>query len=205
MSDDRLVARLRGVLERSRAAYCSSLLPGLDERALGRLEETVGHRLPADFRALYGWKDGQPPNCFESFFENYMWMSSEAIVHACRELVRIRDDDVFPHRDWWCDAWVPFLSNGGGDYLCLDFRGSFGGTPCQVLEFWHDDDSRTIRHASFAKWIETVVVSLEESLETYRDGFGLGAGGTRDRKAYRALCARINPGYPRRARIERQR
>jgi cell wall assembly regulator SMI1 len=57
---------------------------------------------------------------------------------------------------------VPFLSNGGGDHLCLDVVAEDGGTPGQVIAFWHDPENRSIEFASPDEWLETLVESMED-------------------------------------------
>jgi cell wall assembly regulator SMI1 len=64
---------------------------------------------------------------------------------------------------WWRSGWVPFPDNGAGDYLCLDMTAEDGGTPGQVLQFYHDWENRPIRSPSMEAWLKELVSSMESS------------------------------------------
>ena len=71
---------------------------------------------------------------------------------------------MVPH--CWRRSWVPFLENGAGDHLCVDLAAEDGGTPGQVLMFYHDCDDRPIRSTSLEAWLADLVTSMESgSLE----------------------------------------
>jgi cell wall assembly regulator SMI1 len=63
---------------------------------------------------------------------------------------------------WWRRGWVPFLWNGDGDHLCLDVVAEDGGTPSQVVAFWHDWEDHSIEFAILDEWLETLVESMED-------------------------------------------
>jgi cell wall assembly regulator SMI1 len=62
---------------------------------------------------------------------------------------------------WWRGGWVPFLGNGGGDYLCLDVAAEDGGAPGQLVAFWHDRENRPIEFESFEAWLRELAESME--------------------------------------------
>jgi len=63
---------------------------------------------------------------------------------------------------WWREGWIPFLANGGGDYLCLDVAAEDGGTPGQLVAFWHDLDKRWVEYGSIDDWLFKLVESMND-------------------------------------------
>src|SRR4051794_35191512 len=57
-----VIARLDRWLRHNRPRYYRLLRPGGSAARLDDLERAVGVALPPAFRALYRWRDGQPPD-----------------------------------------------------------------------------------------------------------------------------------------------
>ena len=74
-----------------------------------------------------------------------------------REL--LADGDFVPN--WWRPGWLPFLTNGGGDEICLDPEGTFTGRPGQLIEHWHDWEARTVLFPTVTAWLAAVVTAYE--------------------------------------------
>ena len=83
---------------------------------------------------LYQWRNGQRLDCFASLEYNRMFMPLEDAASTKRLLDGMIGKD-FERPNWWRKEWVPFLSNGGGDYLCLDLSTADGDIPPQVITF----------------------------------------------------------------------
>jgi cell wall assembly regulator SMI1 len=111
-------------------------------------------------RLLYRWRDGQETMCTDSLQKNFMFSSLEDIAGG-KELLDGMIGSDFEDPRWWRRGWVPFLAHGGGDHLCLDLPAEDGGTPGQVLTFYHDDSRRPVRCLSLEAWLEDLVVSME--------------------------------------------
>lgn len=47
------------------------------------------------------------------------------------DLTPINDPDIKPL--WHCAGWLPFATNGAGDFLCIDFEPAKSGTKGQVI------------------------------------------------------------------------
>ena len=67
----------------------------------------------------------------------------------------------FEDPKWWRRGWVPFLSNGGGDHLCLDLTAEDGGAPGQLLTFYHDWENRAVEYPHLEAWLTELVESME--------------------------------------------
>jgi len=188
-----LLQRLDQWLRRRRPAYFDSLRPGVPERELTAFERDLGYNLPAGLRALYRWHDGQDPECDAAFARDKRFMRLEDIRAAREALCQLLDAGEFPEVNWWSKAWLPFLDNGRGDHLCVDFAGAFAGTPGQLVLFYHDSECRNIEAPGLDTWLEAFVVGVEQGL-WQEDGTAFQPV---DRQQVRSLRARLIPGYPR--------
>lgn len=190
----KLVERLGAWLLSHRPKYGRSLLPGLAPTDLDRLERALGYELPQAFKDLYAWRNGQAD--VDSLLNNFTWMYANDVEREHDLMVELVRSEPSVS---WSPGWIPFLSDGGGDFVCLDLDGTCGGAAGQVLEFWHDDDLLTIVHDSFFSWLETFVASLEAGLwKAKREG----EFGPVKKAALEAFYRDRNPGYPRQARLK---
>jgi cell wall assembly regulator SMI1 len=154
-----LIWQLDRCLQCDRPAYYGYLQPGVPADSFTEFEERFGLQLPADFKALYTWRNGQPNAQFESLHDNWMFAAIADIADTKAMLDEMIDGD-FDDPQWWRRGWVPFLSNGGGDWLCLDLTAAAGGQPGQLLIFWHDDGDRTVEYSSLGAWLQNLVESM---------------------------------------------
>jgi cell wall assembly regulator SMI1 len=58
---------------------------------------------------------------------------------------------------WWSKSWIPFASNGGGDFLCLDMAPAAAGRSGQVIEIFHDFPDRKVLSPDFDRWFKEFV------------------------------------------------
>ena len=194
---DELITRLDHVLNRYMLDYYNQLEPGLSPRKLPELEARLGNKLPTELRDLLKWRNGQSPSNFKSIYYNYMLIGSDEIaetVEANNEFLKQKEGD-FKRKNWWNMQWVPFIGNGGGDYYCIDFAGSFDGVPGQIIEFNHDYEGRTIQFRSFRHWLQTLVDGIAGGYLQY------GPHGMQPNDSFQDLYESINPGYPKRRKV----
>jgi cell wall assembly regulator SMI1 len=162
------VAGLLGELDRRlrqhRPAYHALLQPGLSPSSLDRFEQAFGLALPVSFRMLYQWRNGQRPDCSASLENNRMFMSLAEVTDTKRMLDGMIGKD-FEDPNWWRKEWVPFLSNSGGGYLCVDLRTADGEIPPRVIAFWHDGEARPVEHPSLTIWLDRLVGSMQDGTD----------------------------------------
>lgn len=94
-----------------------------------------------------------------------MTLTEIATTHQVHQDVSIFDQWTEDH---WQSCWVPFLSNGGGDYLCIateTFRNIPNGA---IIWYDHETTEREIVHESFEAFID----DLYDRMET--DGLDIG-------------------------------
>ncbi|SEF29716.1 Cell wall assembly regulator SMI1 [Variovorax sp. NFACC28] len=155
-----LIGRMDAWLAVRRPDYHALLQPGVDDGALDAFEAKFSLKLPEAFRALYRWRNGQPNSSFDSLQGNRMFSALEDIADT-KEML---DDMIgfdFEDPATWRRGWVPFLSNGGGSYLCVDIDTQGGGQPGQLVGFWKADEDRPVEHASVEAWLAELVASME--------------------------------------------
>jgi cell wall assembly regulator SMI1 len=163
----RVLERLRSELATPFPDVASSLREGASQETIQKLEAAMGYPLPEDLRGLLSWADGQAAGS-RPFRLNMRLLSAtemEAEAHSMRGLQR--DGLLQPY--WWDAGFLPFCSNGNGDYFCLDLRGVYGPVG-SVLEFFHKDDLRRVEAASLSQWLEAYVDGLEAGHWGEEDG-----------------------------------
>jgi cell wall assembly regulator SMI1 len=155
-----LIERMDAWLSVHRAGYHASLRPGVSDDDLDAFEAKFSLELPEAFRALYRWRDGQPNSNFDSLQHNRMFSALGDIADTKAMLDDMIGTD-FDDPATWRRGWVPFLSNGGGSYLCVDVDAQGGGQPGQLVAFWKADEDRPVEHASVEAWLAELVASME--------------------------------------------
>jgi cell wall assembly regulator SMI1 len=188
-----LLDRLDRWLSEHRALYHASLRPGVPERQLMALERELGRNLPPGLRALYRWHDGQSADCTLALQYNWTFMPLDDICVARAALAQLLDGGEFPESNWWSPGWFPFLDNGGGDHLCVDLDGCFGGPPGQVLTFHHDIEFRDVEFPGLDSWLAAFLSSLHADLWEEAEAAFVPV----DVEEVRAIQRRIAPGFPR--------
>jgi cell wall assembly regulator SMI1 len=165
-------AIFRSVLEKvdrwlaeNRPEYHAALRPGAIPGVLTRLEERFEMRLPSAFKLLYEWHDGQEESCFDSFERNRMFMPV-ADIASTKEMLDEMIGTDFDDPEWWQTGWIPFLANGGGDYLCVEAHKKDSERYGQIIAFWHADADRKWVFASLDDWLQRLWASMEAG--TYR-------------------------------------
>lgn len=135
-----LLQRLQHWLEKHRDHYAKALLPGAT---------TTG--LPDELRTLLAWHDGQDPEALGGFENNWRLMSSSQIA----EDKAILDKDAA--ETGWNVTWIPFLSDGYGNYLFLDTT----QTPPPVRGFWAGNSEHEVIAKSLTEWMKDFVTAVE--------------------------------------------
>jgi cell wall assembly regulator SMI1/predicted DNA-binding WGR domain protein len=155
-----LFERLDKWLSVNRPDYYGKLLRGASPEDLDAFEKKFQLQLPTGFRELYQWRNGQDPNCSASLQYNWMFSRLEDLSESKGTLDGMIGFD-FEDPKWWRRGWIPFLSNGGGDHLCVDLNAEDGGTPGQLLTFYHDSKRRPVEYPSLHAWLSELVDAME--------------------------------------------
>ena len=95
-----LISRLERWLAVNRPDYLAQLQPGVTDRRLDAFEERFSVKLPALFRALYGWRNGQPNSYSAPLQYNQMLMPLEDIAET-KDLLDGMIGSDFDDPRWW--------------------------------------------------------------------------------------------------------
>jgi cell wall assembly regulator SMI1 len=154
------ITRIDQWLAAHRPDYYAQLQPGVGDAALDAFESRFTLRLPAAFRELYRWRNGQRPDCSASLQGNRMFVPLDEAAETKEMLDGMIGYD-FEDPRYWRRGWVPFLHNGGGSYLCLDLAAEDGGSPEQLIGFWKADEDRPVEYPSVEAWLNELADSME--------------------------------------------
>ncbi len=152
----KIIEKLDKLLAELRPEYYSALNEPLNDFQINKLEEAYGVKIPGNLRALYKWKNGQNPDCVESFVNNSMFVSLEHALYIASELNEMIGSD-FELENWWNEKWIPVFENGGGDSICCDLSGTFTGIEGQLIEFWHADNDRNVISPTLEAFLSKVI------------------------------------------------
>ena len=158
--------KLEAWLKASNPSLLADLNPPASDTVIQRLEQRLGVTLPTMFTECLKVHDGQKGKA-GSLFTQGRYLSAEQIESewcAWRDLLEqgeFEDRDSDPEcgikTGWWRLGWVPFVSNGRGDHLCLDLDPDADGKVGQVIEVSHDVQERCLVSSTFSEWLATEV------------------------------------------------
>lgn len=147
----KLLTRLEKWLAAHRKRYLEGLQPGADKATLDALEKIIGLKLPDSLRQLLAWHNGQSEDFIGCLVESWLLMSTDSIAAAKKDL------DADAASTGWKTAWIPFLDDDNGNYVCLDTSQA----EAPVREFWVGNADHPVVAPSLAAWLEDVVSALE--------------------------------------------
>lgn len=97
-----------------------------------------------------------------------------------KELVDIGQfDDCNPMSDpgvanvWWAPGWIPFASNGGGDFLCIDNSPTDSGVVGQIISHSHETGKHGLLSTSLESFLDELATAVEAGSFAFDDRFGL--------------------------------
>lgn len=151
-----LIEQVEKWLRENRPDYYASLQPGASSEALGRFERTFDLKLTDSFRMLYQWRDGQDKDSFDPLLFNLTFMPLKLVIEH-KQILDGMIGTEFDDPDWWNRDWIPFLENGGGDFLCLDVGGFQTGNAGQILWHDHEDAEREIIHSDIDAFLSDLL------------------------------------------------
>lgn len=166
-------ARIEAWLESNAPSYAKALGKPATQKDITMLSDKLGITLPKPFIDSCMIHAGQKsetdfiPDGFGTFY----LMQLKEIPRDWKMLNDLKaagdfDDseaeaDNGVSNEWWCDSWIPFAANGGGDLFCLDSKPPKHGKKWQVVKFAHDSPTRELVAPSFAAWLAGVADSIE--------------------------------------------
>lgn len=143
----------------------ADLRPPATEEAIRDAEEALGVALPDAVRGSFRVHDGQS-GLAAYIMDGWMLLPLEFVVSEWRFLLGMLEsgqwvdtsgEPIGPVQPrWWMPAWIPLLSNGCGDYQCVDLAPAPGGTRGQIVQFWHTDGARSVVAETFGSLLDRI-------------------------------------------------
>ncbi|WP_349606906.1 SMI1/KNR4 family protein [Cupriavidus sp. DF5525] len=153
-------------LKANNSALFADLNPPATDADIQDLEQKLGVSLPAAYIDCLKVHMGQKGKA-EWLFDGNEFLSIRHVLMSWstwNDLLdegdldgRIARSDAEVQAAWWMKGWIPFASNGGGDYLCLDMSPSPQGRAGQVIEVFHDFPERRLLSLDFGDWFDNFV------------------------------------------------
>src|SRR5262245_51589031 len=157
---DVLIERMDRWLAANRPDYYALLQPGASDADLDAFEAQFSVKLPAAFRAIYRWRNGQEAMSSAPLQGNRSFCTLDEVASTKDMLDGMIGCD-FDDPRYWRRGWVPFLHNGGGSYLCLDLAAEDGGQSGQLVGFWKRDEDRPVEFPNIEAWLADLVTLME--------------------------------------------
>jgi len=149
------IQRLETWFEDNRPSFLEVMNVGARAESLNSFEAAQGIRMPEELRAFYLWRNGQPVGS-TTFFGNKSLMPLKDVAHVLSVLNSLRDGGEFESPNWWSPAWIPFVADGGGNYVVVDTEKNG-----EIREFWKADSDRDVIAGSFGEWLDNRIEEFE--------------------------------------------
>jgi cell wall assembly regulator SMI1 len=165
-------------LRRERPSLKKTLRAGAAASDIRRVERRLGRDLPGEFKQSCQVHDGQKAGaeCLSPALRagepGFVLLTLDQMAASWTMHKRLLDSGEFSgaksqasaevSRDWWSPGWIPFASDGGGDFLCLDMAPAAKGTVGQVISFRHDSGERRRLAVSFGDWLNALCSELQD-------------------------------------------
>ena len=157
---DALVARI----EKKAKAAGVTLEKGAKETAIAAAEKALGQVLPEEVKAFYRRHDASEDDCGPLGRE---LLSLERMVAEWKIWKDLLDKGTFEDNDhsspgpgvqqrWWIPEWIPITYDGAGNHHVLDLAPAKGGAVGQIVDFYHDEETRKVVGKSFLQWLADV-------------------------------------------------
>lgn len=144
-----LLALVDQWLTTHRPRFAKALQQGATPAECTALQSDLGHALPEELRIWLAWHNGQNPDVVGAFESNWSLMNTRQIAEVKKEL----DAEASSN---WHPAWIPFLDDDAGNYVCIDARQP--GFP--VRECWRGKAEHAIIAPSLTAWVADVLMAM---------------------------------------------
>lgn len=165
--------RIEAWLDINAKSVARSLRQGAKPQKIKELEDRLGVILPNDFKESCLLHDGQKdeadliPDGYGTFYllplsqipQEWKMMNDLARRGEFRDFRSSPDQGVAD--GWWNSGWIPFASNGGGDYYCIDLAPTISKLVGQVIKILHDQGHRKVLAPSYHLWLQQLADALE--------------------------------------------
>ena len=176
--------RIERWLARNAPVVMQSLRAGAADREIADTEVFLDVTFPDDVRASFRVHDGQSGSTASFGFspgliDGWELLSLATMRDQWQAWKDLLDGGEFDDTrseprgpiltDWWHPCWIPLTHDGSGNHHMLDLNPAPGGAVGQIIEFVHDDSTRTVVAANFATWLTQFANDLDAGEYVYDD------------------------------------
>ena len=160
-----IAARIASALAALPADALASMRPAATAEQITEAETVLGVSLPEAVRTAYLQHDGQRAEADGLFDGDFRWLSLKGTVRDWQTWDRMLESGDLDEMnmgeagtsvrmDWWNRRWIPVARSPSGDCLCVELAPGEKGVSGQIIEVWHDDDSRSQAAIGFVELLE---------------------------------------------------
>ena len=163
------------------------LNPGVTDKKIISIENTIGKTFPKDFKDFYKIHNGENSQG-SGIMKGEEFLSMERILEEWNIWKDLLDSNTFfsdedgifesdpdsgIKNNWWNTLWIPFTYDGSGNHICIDLDPSEEGNYGQIIRMWHDDPIRELLANSFSEWINEFAEEILNEEFIYSDDYGI--------------------------------
>ncbi len=134
-------------LERNACPIKSNLNGAASESDIKDIESELNIQMPATLREAYLIHDGEKSDS-DGIFGLWRWLSLCDMKKEFHLLKEHKDSDA---------VRIPILLSPGGDILYAE-----SGPESEIIDWWHENPSRDVKHVNFKAYLQWFVNSLHE-------------------------------------------
>lgn len=171
--------RIAAWLDNNAPDLAKTLTKGERASDIRDFAKRVGRKLPDDFTEslrIHSKSGGLIPDPMRSglgYNHAFSLIPLQEIERSWRMLTDLYDSGEFDSRaeetksgkgvvrQAWSASWIPFASNGGGDYFCVDLGPTWPGTRGQIVFVTHEASVRPRISSSFASMLAALADSFD--------------------------------------------
>lgn len=142
--------RIEKWLRNNAPKILENLSPGAKEDKIKEVEKLLDIKITPDLKESYLIHDGQLTDRY-SLMDDWNLLSIDNAMKEWKLMKELHQRGDFEasacasegvRSDWWNIKWLPILSNGSGDFYCIDFAPDSEGDIGQIIHFSHVDSLR---------------------------------------------------------------
>jgi cell wall assembly regulator SMI1 len=163
-------SRIIAWFEENAPEKLDDLEPPATDEEIAATEKRLGFPLPDSLRTFYSLQNGTIEfGVFPSLETDDMPYGPMPLEHIKifddimedEEIIEfdVRDPQIRPQ--YWNPRWIPFATNGGGDYHVCDLDPAEGGTVGQIFEWRHETSELLLIAPSLEAALDDILEGLE--------------------------------------------
>ncbi|MEZ0370916.1 MAG: SMI1/KNR4 family protein [Candidatus Sericytochromatia bacterium] len=163
-------AQIEAWLDAHAPALNSYLNPPASLEQINYLEQQIGCRLPVSVREAYHLHDGEA-KASDGLYGTWRWLPLAEVLAVHEEHCSIEAEYHFG--DFLPALMIPLMQSGGGDLYYIEYCGKPSESDAsdwesEVIEWFHEQPTREVIAASFARLWKTFANGLEAGEYVYR-------------------------------------